>query len=511
MCSEVSSAPLETPSVPKQRMRTSVFKRFSRKRYAIVGIIAIGVIVVALFFVPQGLATIPLRVNYTVGERMVYYTTKALSVQVFNATTGQLEPKAPPIQNYSLNYADTVEVAGFDGETYTLNHTMTIEGISGKQASVSFVEEMNQTGYSMWIFPQAPNVGASNRSGVSNPALTGLLERPEVTVGDTWVIPVTTNSSHATMTGNMTLTFVGIQDITVPAGTYKVFRVDSASNDTVIKLTRPHSNATTIISTNNMTISGQTYIEYDTGRQIESNMHFKNKIQTTTIASPTPELNSTTQTVQILLEDITTHTQLMEDIMPGASPSPSPSPSPSSTDESALSFLADVVGLDLGHYTARFSADTQLGFVKCTLTSVDSSLDVMFILNNSRLVWCKLYPTSGSPVFTIPSADNPSAPANVEAAKSFLDRYQSYAKASYVPALRKMLDNFTWLKPEDAGGTFTITSKSLNGEEISLKLRIVDRDICDFDWSKMGNTNPMNAFILTIRDGHFEFCSDEWT
>ena len=33
----------------------------------------------------------------------------------------------------------------------------------------------------------------------------------------------------------------------------------------------------------------------------------------------------------------------------------------------------------------------------------------------------------------------------------------------------------------------------------------------NYDWSKMGNTDPMNTFILTIRDGHFEFCSDEWT
>jgi hypothetical protein len=493
VCSEVSSAPLETPSVPKQRMRTSVFKRFSRKRYAIVGIIAIGFIVVALFFVPQGVATIPLRVNYTVGERMVHYTTEALSVQVFNATTGQLESNAPPIENSSLSYTDTVDVAGFDGEAYTLKHTMTIEGISGPPASVSFVEEMNQTGYSMWIFPQAPNVGASNRSGVSNPALTGLLERPEVTVGDTWVIPVTTNSSHATMTGNMTLTFVGIQDITVPAGTYKVFRVDSASNDTVIKLTLPHSNMTTITSNNNMTISGQTYIEYDTGRQIESNMHFKNKIQTTTIASPTLEFNSTIQTVQILLEDITTQTHLMQDIQPGANSTPSPLQSPSSVDQSALSFLADVVGLDVGHYTAQFGAVSRYGFVKCTLTSVDSSLDVQFILNNSRVVFCKLYPMSGSPVFAASSTDN------VEAAKSFLDRYQSYAQTSYVPAMRNMLDNITGL-------TSATLSEARAEGAIDLTVSVKGSET-DFEWGNTGIKNQYDLFALIFQNGRFEFFS----
>lgn len=267
---------------------------------------------------------------------MVYHTTENITVQNVNPTTGQAEPNAYPNANPSLNYTDTIEVVDFDGETYTLNHTQAIK-TAGPLTSISFIEKMNRTGYSTWIFPQAPNVVTSNRSGVTNPALTGLLARSEVTVGDTWVIPVTSNSSHANTTGTMTLRFVGIQDITVPAGTYKVFRVDTASDDTVVTLSLSRPNATTTTSTFNMTISGQTFIEYDTGHQIEQNMHITGTVQTTSAPSTASGLNYTAQNIPTLLEDITVQTQLIESTMPSENSTPPPSPSLTPSPSSAVS------------------------------------------------------------------------------------------------------------------------------------------------------------------------------
>jgi hypothetical protein len=480
---------------------TLVLKRSVRKRYAFVIAIAITVMVAAALLVPQGAARIPLDVSYTVGERMVYYTTEAITVQNVNATTGQVESNGYLNANPSLNYTDTIEVVDFNGETYTLNHTQAIK-TAGPLTSISFVEKMNKTGYSTWIFPQAPNVLASNRSGASNPALTGLLARSEVTVGDTWVIPVTSNSSYANTTGNMTLRFVGIQDITVPAGTYKVFRVDTESDDTVITLRLSRSNATTITSTFNMTISGQTFIEYDTGRQIEQNMHIKGTVQTTPTSSPASGLNYTAQDIPILLEDITVQTQLIESIMPSENSTPSPLAlwNPSSVEQASMSFLKNVVNLDVGHYSVQFGALDAAGFAKCTLTSADSSLDVLFNLNNSRVFWCRLYPLRGSPVFAELSTNN------LEAAKNLLDRYQTNAQTAYVPALRSMLDNFTWLT-EGMQGTFTTSDELLNEGEIKLKLT-VNEDEYSFVWSKTGSTNPSDMFVLTIRNGRFEFFTD---
>jgi hypothetical protein len=70
----------------------------------------------------------------------------------------------------------------------------------------------------------------------------------------------------------MTITFGGIQNITVPAGTYEVFKVDTLSNLTMSIKLPTSGNYTNPPFTVNMTISGQTYIEYGTCRRIESNM-----------------------------------------------------------------------------------------------------------------------------------------------------------------------------------------------------------------------------------------------
>ncbi len=78
---------------------------------------------------------------------MVQYSTKALSTQVFNSTTGQLEPNDPLNGNSSLNSTDIEEVAGFDGETYILNHTQTMKASTGTGFTYSYIEEMSSTGY----------------------------------------------------------------------------------------------------------------------------------------------------------------------------------------------------------------------------------------------------------------------------------------------------------------------------------------------------------------------------
>ena len=468
--------------------------RFFKKRYIFFVVIFFIVIVAAALLVPQGAAKIPLEVTYTVGEKMVYYTTEEITIQTINATTGELETNgynADP----SLNFTEIIDVADFDGELYTLKHTQSIATMRAL-TSLSFIEKINKTGYSTWIFPQASNAPSSNRSGVGNPALMGFLEKSEVTVGDTWVIPVNSNGSNSCSSGNMTLTFVGIQNIIVPAGAFNVFRVDTATNDTVIQLKMLGSNKT---STLNMTISGQTYIDYDTGRQIERNVYIKSIMHTT--ANQEFESNETATPMHIQIQEITGHTQLIEIIMPGKD---STVPSSASTNHSpieqtSLSFLRDIVGFDLDHYNVQF-ASVDADFVKCTLTSADSSVDVLFHLNNSRIFWCKLYPIKGSPVFL-------KAPtSNLEAAKSFLDRYQTYAKTACIPPFRSMIDHFNWVNETVQSGTFSSPSESSIDGEITLELT-VNQDICTFTWSKNGDTNQ-HLFALTVRNGQFEFFTD---
>jgi hypothetical protein len=257
--------PSEKPSSPDQpAKRPSRFRRFGKKLYAVAAIVAVAVIAVALL-VPQGAATIPLGVEYTVGEKMVYNTTETITTQTANSS---LPPESP--WETSIDSTEIVEVVDFDGEYYSLNHTVTSK-LGNSPVAISFIEKVNKTGYTGYFrLEGTEEVLTSNMS--TNPYATVLLDKPEVKVGDSWKVPVNSGNSNISMTGEMTITFGGVQNITVPAGTYEVFKVDTVSNLTMSTKFPTSGNYTNPPFEINMVISGQTYIEYGTCRQIESTM-----------------------------------------------------------------------------------------------------------------------------------------------------------------------------------------------------------------------------------------------
>lgn len=263
--SKADTVPSEKSSPNQVGMHSLGIKRFGKKIfYAIATIIVIAVIAVALL-IPQGAATIPLTVEYTVGEKMIYNTTETITFQA-NATAIPLGNASQIPNTTDINSTLIVEVVDFDGECYTLNHTMM--AMLGAPVSMSFIEKVNKTGYSTYFLAEGAHVLASNMS--SNP-LTGLLERPEVKVGESWQIPLNSGNANINITGSMTLTFGGIQDISVPAGTYKVFKIDTTCGTLIMNYKTPTSNTNMSVSTT-ISMKGQIYIEYGTGRQIASIM-----------------------------------------------------------------------------------------------------------------------------------------------------------------------------------------------------------------------------------------------
>ncbi|MCW4024798.1 MAG: hypothetical protein NWF01_07170 [Candidatus Bathyarchaeota archaeon] len=58
-------------------------KWFGKKIYAAIALIAVVIIAVA-FVIPQGVAAIPLNVEYTVGEKMAYDTTITATYETQN-------------------------------------------------------------------------------------------------------------------------------------------------------------------------------------------------------------------------------------------------------------------------------------------------------------------------------------------------------------------------------------------------------------------------------------------
>jgi hypothetical protein len=258
------------------------FRRFGKKPYvAAIAVVAIAIIAVA-FFIPQGGATIPLSVDYVVGEKMVYDNTLTMATTSYNLGSKVF---ATP-NSTTMNMQQTIEVVGFDGENYLLNDTFAI-ALLGRPLSFTLTEKMNKTGYSTYLLNMGSTQTEVPKTGLSsNSYLAQLLSKPEVKVGDSISIPYPTTGSSVQTTGELTIKFNGPEDLTVPAGTYKAFRIDMTSSNLKMNL-NSSTNASSIILPKELSISmnitSSIYLEYGTMRQIKSTMQETSFYQSSTL------------------------------------------------------------------------------------------------------------------------------------------------------------------------------------------------------------------------------------
>jgi len=243
----------------------------SRKFYAALTIVAVGIIAITLF-IPQGVAAIPLVADYQVGEKMVYNTIMTGTVDNFDTS---LPYSMGSLSNMTVDSTQTIDVIDFDGEYYTLNHTTTME-LMGKPISLSVLEKMNKTGYSTFML-NVDSSQAISSTGISGDSyLTQLLSKDEVKVGDSITVPYPSAVSSMGIKGDLTITFEGIEDITVPAGTYKVVKVSITTDSIQMELPSANMSSNTDL---NYTI----LMEYGTMRQIKSTMQETVAFQSSTI------------------------------------------------------------------------------------------------------------------------------------------------------------------------------------------------------------------------------------
>jgi hypothetical protein len=165
-----------------------------------------------------------------------------------------------------------MDVMSFDGDNYTINETTTTvlnsNSIISSSSITSVTFVVNKTGYVV-----GPASMQEFSSWFSKFELA--FEKNETKAGETWQIPLdvlSTSIANATtvFNGNLTETFGDIQNITVPAGTYRVFSVDVSGAN----LTMTTSYASPINETiyQNSTINGLAYMVYGTCRLVEMNL-----------------------------------------------------------------------------------------------------------------------------------------------------------------------------------------------------------------------------------------------
>ncbi len=284
---EPSNPPDPAPLAPKNS------KHFGKKPLIVIAtIVAVAIILVALLATP-GVSAIPLNVDFVVGEKMVYTTTASLSMNLDSSSLFSAESLSSN-NSIAVSGTKTIEVLAFDGQLYTLNTTTTMNQAS-ESASFSVIEKMNKTGYTTAIF----NLGSttmeiSSGNDLTNyECLTQLLSQPQVKVGDSITIPypaLSSNlSSNIQVTGDLVLTFKGIQDLTVPAGTYKVFEVELTSRNLSMTLQMPSSSFgdSSLFPSSmkmDMDLNYKMYFEYNTMRQIQSSMQATASLQSTIIS-----------------------------------------------------------------------------------------------------------------------------------------------------------------------------------------------------------------------------------
>jgi hypothetical protein len=265
-----STSPEASPPPDQSAPQAPPKRRFGKQLVVAVAALAVIALIAAALFIPQGAAIIPLTVNYEVGEKMVYDTGYAMTFDLGNTPLPSGFTMLP-LNSTSVNSTSSIEVIAFDGEFYTLNNTATIV-LNQKPSSYSYISMMNKTGFSTYVL----NLGSqgtqqvTTNTSLGNPYLAELLNRPEVKVGDTWQVKLPfSNSSSMQTTGELTVTFGGFEDLTVPAGTFRVFRVDIASHNLSMRNNIPGNNSGLNVA---MNMDGKMYTEYGTMRQIKSTM-----------------------------------------------------------------------------------------------------------------------------------------------------------------------------------------------------------------------------------------------
>jgi hypothetical protein len=272
------AVPLEpSPTVEPSASQPAKRRWFGKKTIAIIAVAAIVVIAVAFFIPPSTVATIPLTVDYVVGEKMVYDTSLTMKIDGLGSSLfGGSGSSSLGLNSTTIDGQQTLEIVGFDGENYLINHTTTMT-VLGKPVSISLTEKMNKTGYSTYLF----NVGDS-QTQIPSSTTTGssylaqLMSKPEVKVGETVSIPYPSDNSLVQTTGDLKITFNGVEDLTVPAGTYRAFRIDMRCDDLKMTYDLPQNGDSNLFSLNSlgMTINldAKIYLEYGTMRQIKSNL-----------------------------------------------------------------------------------------------------------------------------------------------------------------------------------------------------------------------------------------------
>jgi len=188
-------------------------------------------------------------------------------------------------------------------------------------------------------------------------------------------------------------------------------------------------------------------------------------------------------------------------------------PKIATAQEKSLTFLEEVVNLDLTKYTVKLDNYADAAHLEMSEENVvytlnkdnESKLHVLCKFRDYTLSSCIIDVLEGSQVY----AEAKSTDA-LDLAKDFLQKYQSFAGASYLQAMRNILDT---VKEEKNTTTATGDVKFTLSIE-GIWTDPADEPITDttFEWTQTVNgvDVPQNALTVSFRDGSLYWFRDDW-
>jgi hypothetical protein len=167
--------------------------------------------------------------------------------------------------------------------------------------------------------------------------------------------------------------------------------------------------------------------------------------------------------------------------------------------EKALNFLSDVVGLDLAKYHVELKSNDVLadGDVRYYLVCEGSQVTTQFFFEgNTKLSYRMM--DSRDPILCTQSATD-----RIDAAKGFMERYQTFTGGAYLTPLKEMLENITELKN---------TIVTVNDLRLKVEPSPVGEDYVTFQWmyTPNGIHNRFTRITLMLNNGVLEQFSDNW-
>jgi hypothetical protein len=275
--------------LPESSKKQGSGKKSHLKLFALFAGFVIIIAVIAGLFIPKSVGSpLELNLNYAAGDHMVYETTNWVTNQMVNTSLSL----SGITNSQSFNSTITIDVLSSNSENYTINETITASPNLFNHPLPPITLNISKASYyNNFLAPGGPLIFSNH----SNPTVSAYLAQPSVKVGDVWNIPVNTGNASLGLTGEVTLTFAGIQELKVPAGTFQTMRIEVTSN--VLSL---HSDGTSIIKIpDGMTLqlNGTSYIEQGTCRLIKADL-----TQLTTTNTPGIGSSSTLYTEKTLVE-----------------------------------------------------------------------------------------------------------------------------------------------------------------------------------------------------------------